>query len=511
MQLNLKLFSLAMATMLTALAAAQSPPNRSDPLSRNRDRQDSRSTRQSDRSAPSRSTPDRTSPARDRSVDRGTPTRDFTSRNDARRQPSSSDSPSYSNARRSDVGSNDRSRNQDRGQNSDRYQSLRSDSPSRTYDRTTRSDIRRSDTNPVQDRFQNSERYQTPRRDTTSRANVSWTRSNQSAYAHFDDPLSRRPSAPSQPQDRTPSRSQDQTRNQDRTQGDPPSNRGSDSVQSNDRRSSAADRQTHDPLSRNRNSGSSRSGNVRYGTVNNYAGRVRNTVTVIRIPGMIDNHLNQRVFRSEQVGVVVDGYRRGYVQYNRNWRDDDFCYPFYVFDPFRSSRCVASPFYFYLSSPAYISYERVTFDDYDRYEDFRGHSYDWNNSDRGNDDYGYSRPLDSSIDDLRAAYENGDTSLLDRLVPKRGLVRIYTDHQYRYTLDARDLYDVLQDGITTTHTDRYEILSVRWNDRDQARVVARHDFRDNRDEQRTIYHTYTLVRERGNYVIREFGSSYDRP
>lgn len=245
--------------------------------------------------------------------------------------------------------------------------------------------------------------------------------------------------------------------------------------------------------------------------MNNVQSRSRtNSVVFSRIPGVVDNRLNRRVFNGERVGLVVDGYRRGYSSYNRSWRDDDFCYPFYVFDPFRVDRCVSSPFYYYVSCPAYISYDRVIFVDDNRYERFDGYNYSWS---RNNNEYvdGDNKTLDYAVDDIVSAYEDVDTNKLDNLVPSRGRVRIYGENRFRYSIDARDFYDLLRDGITTPRTDRYRIIDVKWDGRNQARVTARHEYRDNRDEQRTVYHSYTLIRERGQFVIREFGTSSYQP
>jgi hypothetical protein len=260
----------------------------------------------------------------------------------------------------------------------------------------------------------------------------------------------------------------------------------------------------------------SRSGNVRYGTVNNLGNRGRMDPSRIdRAPIVIDNGvLSRRVGNSEQVGIVRNGIRIGYYHYNPRWCDDWFVYPHYVFDPWAfNNRCYPSPWYYYVSLPAYLNPTRVIIVNNFPSQVWTGQPYRWQRDDgwdRGN----WSRDrndLDMALEDMTDAFERADRRSASRLIPRGGNVNIYTDGRYSYSLNADDFYDLYMDGLYNNDTRRYEILNVEMNNRgDAARVLARHESIDPWGNRQTVYHQYYLERERRDFVIREFGTSVER-
>ncbi|AIE86751.1 hypothetical protein [Fimbriimonas ginsengisoli] len=256
----------------------------------------------------------------------------------------------------------------------------------------------------------------------------------------------------------------------------------------------------------------SRSGRVQYGTNDNaYIHGRSGPVRIDRAPVIINNgQLQRRVGQNERgVGIVRGGYRYGYYHYRRDWQDDWFCYPYYAFDPFRFDRCVTSPWYYYVSCPPYLNYSRVTIVNVYPTSNWSGDNYDWRPIDQYDRNARYE-DLDYAIEDIVDVFQNGSRRSLDRLVPRRGSVNIYTEGNYSYSLGADDFYDLYQDGMENVNTVRYQIVDVQRDRNGNARVLARHEFIDPWNQRQTVWHTYYLQRERRDYVIREFGTSYYR-
>lgn len=213
------------------------------------------------------------------------------------------------------------------------------------------------------------------------------------------------------------------------------------------------------------------------------------------------------MWRSDHLHFVHNDWRRGYWGYDHGFRDDFFFFGFYAFDPF-GSRCVVSPWYCYPNLPGYLSYDRVLFfgcapivfagDPY-AYHPVNGYYRD----DRYND-------VDYAVDDLSTLFNRADRRAANRLVPRYDNVNIFVDGQYSYSISSNDFYDMLVDNATSTRTTSYTIEHV-WRNRDGARVIARHEFEDPRGGTCTVWQSFVMEYERGNLVVREFGTSSNRP
>ena len=197
------------------------------------------------------------------------------------------------------------------------------------------------------------------------------------------------------------------------------------------------------------------------------------------------------------------GYRHGYYGYWGGWRDSFFCFPFYCFDPFLVG-CYCSPWYYYPCLPPYVAASNVVVEERDPYDHWEGSDYEW-----APESAASSNPvLDDSVQDLVQSFESDDHKAIDRVAPHSGSVRIYTDGKYGYSLNANDFYDTYVDGVESTKTDRYEILDVKaGKDGTTARVVAKHVYNDPSGNRTYVYHSYLLVKEGSEFVIREFGTS----
>ena len=263
----------------------------------------------------------------------------------------------------------------------------------------------------------------------------------------------------------------------------------------------------------------SRSGRVQYGTVNNKSVRDADPqafrVGSSTILDVRSGSLQFQVRREDNVRRVTN-YRVGYVQYDSRWCDDYFSYPYYAFTP-TYNQCVISPWYYYPQLPGYLVINRITIIQ-SRPCTFVGTYYNWSRS----NDYSYgngyrngygngnrSSDLDYALEDLVSTFERPDRRAMDRLIPSRGSVSIALEGQFAYSMDVEDFYDMFLDASQSSRTRNYEILDVRTN-RDEATVMARHDYIDPWGRSQRVYHYLRLVRERGEYVIREFGTSSNR-
>jgi len=258
-----------------------------------------------------------------------------------------------------------------------------------------------------------------------------------------------------------------------------------------------------------RHLGSSRSGTVSYSGSNNVNNGGRVNVGPIQIGvaphGRIGNgHLDGKLFGREGVGLVHDGYRCNYFSYWPGWRDGFFAYPFYIFDPY-AGPCYCSPWYYYPCLPAYVAAPRVIIVDSYPSTNWSGNDYDWQPAE--SNAAKTSSDLDYSIDDIVDAFQKDDHKAIDRLVPQSGNVNIYVDGKYSYSLAAGDFYDTYVDGIESTKTDHYEVMDVKANADGTARVTAKHIYTDPWGKRTFVYHSYFLVHEGTEYVIREFGTS----
>jgi hypothetical protein len=194
-------------------------------------------------------------------------------------------------------------------------------------------------------------------------------------------------------------------------------------------------------------------------------------------------------------------WRVGYWHYNRQWRDDYWGFSHYIFDPFRYD-CVVSPWYYYHSLPPYFSNRRVTIVSVLPPLVIGQDPYSYPDPYRRND----SRELDRALDDIRDMFLDEDRRALEDLLPRRGVVNIYVDGRYSYSIDPDDFYDSTRDAIENVRTRDYEIVRVRRSG-GYVHVTARHEFEDPWGGREAVYHTYRLEPEGDRYVIREFGTT----
>lgn len=247
-------------------------------------------------------------------------------------------------------------------------------------------------------------------------------------------------------------------------------------------------------------------------TKGSYSGSINNGGPTKQAPQQIRNvpnsiSLPSQVIREDDPRRRQNIYRSGYHHYDPYWRDDYFWCNNYIFDPWRV-RCVVSPWYYYWSLPGYLSYNCIRIVNIPIYV-WSGRRYNYSyNSGWGYGSYNNRGDLDYAIDDLRDAFLNMDRRALTRLIPRDGRVDIFASNRYDYSLDADEFYNLMLDGIYNADTKRYEIVSVETY-RNEAEVVARHEFTDPWGRRSSVYHWYRMEESRKGYVITRFGTSDD--
>lgn len=217
--------------------------------------------------------------------------------------------------------------------------------------------------------------------------------------------------------------------------------------------------------------------------------------------------LGSQVRREDNVRISNRNWRVGYYHYRRDWCDDNFWFGYYVFDPYRYNNCYVSPWYYYPHLPGYVNYRCATVLSIS-IGPFHGTVYNWYRPARW-DDYSWRSysSIDYALEDITRAWENVDRRALRRLIPYRDRIAIFVDGRYNYSMTAEDFEDFMIDAVEGTRTERYTITRVERRGR-EAEVTARHDYVDPYGYRETVYHWYRLEEDRGNYVIRRFGTSY---
>lgn len=237
----------------------------------------------------------------------------------------------------------------------------------------------------------------------------------------------------------------------------------------------------------------------------------------------IHKGLGNQVLNQERISLQSNGFRVGYYQYQPSFHDNWFFYGNYCYAPtYVGSVC--SPWYYYCELPPYFysptvivigdyphrhhhygrrAYEYTyltTYGGYDNYDNYN--SYD--NYDRN------PNSIDGSLNSIVSGFEHRSFRSLNYLVPHNGNVAIFMDHEYRYSINSDDFYDMLRDAVENVDTKSYHILSVNTFDDDSVRLEARHETVDPWGNRTNVYNTILLERENDGYVIREFGTSRDR-
>jgi hypothetical protein len=129
----------------------------------------------------------------------------------------------------------------------------------------------------------------------------------------------------------------------------------------------------------------------------------------------------------------------------------------------------------------------------------------------GDDGYYLNRHLSSELDDtlsdIRKAWIDGRPDLIKDHVNSSGEIAILLDGSYDYSVNPDDYMQMTSDAIDQMQTVSFTWQSVRRRSDGDYTAYAKHTYRDDSGDRKTVYVSYTLERDGGEYVIDEVGSS----
>ena len=216
-------------------------------------------------------------------------------------------------------------------------------------------------------------------------------------------------------------------------------------------------------------------------------------------------NVNNRDQANRPKGYTPPTYRGGQYYYSTRPSNTGYRYGHWVFnnyDPAFNRRSA----YFYFGFFPYMETVRIHIAPY--------LTISYVKRTTGNYRNGYylssNTELDYALSDIRDAWLNGRADLIGRHISSYQTIAVLLDGSYDYSLDASDYNDMTADAI-----DKIQTVSFTWQEtRERANgdftAFGKHVYRDDSGRTKTVYVSYTLRRDGGDYTIVEVGSS-DRP
>ena len=195
--------------------------------------------------------------------------------------------------------------------------------------------------------------------------------------------------------------------------------------------------------------------------------------TIIRDPGFV-----------EQV-PMASGFRIGFSQYDSGFSNVSFSYSNYSYWPY--ARTVSSPWYYYSQLPPYLPVSAVYVQQPVAY-DSSYDSYDWAPPAPTRE---YTT-VDYCVNDIDRSYSTADPSLILQLIPSDGLVGVYLDGSYRYSVSPIAFRPMLTDCVRHVRSTGYQVDWVRHYHDGSYFVQGRHNTIDSWGNHQSIYQTYRM-------------------
>lgn len=189
--------------------------------------------------------------------------------------------------------------------------------------------------------------------------------------------------------------------------------------------------------------------------------------------------------------------------YRYNWGvfvGVNFYYPYYYCGPYISGY-YQSPFWCYGNwAPVYICPERVV------YVEKRVYLHDVVDDDYDLYSTAPQTSMRDTMEDIKAAWLDGDGGRLLEHVNQAIPVRIYQKGEYKYSLEPDDFRDVTKDALNRVQTKDFEWTNVEKTSAEEVHLEAKHTLTDPDGEKHVIRLTYTLEKARGSWWITETGT-----
>jgi len=138
------------------------------------------------------------------------------------------------------------------------------------------------------------------------------------------------------------------------------------------------------------------------------------------------------------------------------------------------------------------------------------------NQDDRQDDRGFERilrsdrSLESAVNDITEAWRFRDIQALAKHTRSESPIAVYLRGKYQYSLSSVDYLDMTRDAFRASKTVRFKLEQIERKERGVYLVSGRHTYRNNDDQERTVYINYVLEREDETYHITQVGSAPDR-
>lgn len=203
-------------------------------------------------------------------------------------------------------------------------------------------------------------------------------------------------------------------------------------------------------------------------------------------------------------GYRAPTFSSGFYHYSERPRYRPARFGFYIFDNYDPFYCRRSV-YFHFGFFPYISYTRVFVRPYEVVSYYDAPIY------FGDDGYYLNRHLSSGLDDtlsdIRKAWIDGRPDLIQDHVSSSDQIAILLDGSYDYSVNADDYMQMTSDAIDQMQTVSFTWQGVRRRSDGDYTAFAKHTYRDDSGDRKTVYVSYTLERSGGDYTIDEVGSS----
>ncbi|NUL81572.1 MAG: hypothetical protein HUU60_02470 [Armatimonadetes bacterium] len=190
------------------------------------------------------------------------------------------------------------------------------------------------------------------------------------------------------------------------------------------------------------------------------------------------------------------------------WRSKNWDYGYYCWEPVVQRVCY-TPYWYYITTPAFIPYWRVVIFDRPLYVILETPFVI-------SSGYYLERPArqesvyEIMVGDVRRAWTLRDPDYLERYVRPNSYVSIFLDGQYAYSLPAEDYLNMTQDALRSVRTSRLTFEKTFKRGNDQFVMYGTHDYVDEQGNTRRVYVMYAFQQDGRSWYLIDAGSS-DRP
>jgi hypothetical protein len=225
----------------------------------------------------------------------------------------------------------------------------------------------------------------------------------------------------------------------------------------------------------------------------------------------------------------------GYAYFTNGWAFYPYYYPSFVYgvtvlSPYayyynvcppyidQTAAYNAPPQYIYVPVPVYNdvgSYQGWKSDDVDDYYLNRqmadpGYRIGENSTNNTNSVQATDSAVQSVADDIRKAWQDGNIDLLAKHIRPDSQIAVYLRGQYQYSLDTGAYLDMTRDAFHNTKTVSFALDRITRKQNGVYSVTGHHVYKDNANQQHTVYISFVLEKTDKDYIITQVGTAPDQ-